>query len=134
MAVEFDGGVVIGADSRTSSGWAPDACQTQQHTLARACTNASGLCCVACVSLCPSLLPPSRSPSSPPFRIMVVNRVTDKLTKITDKIYCCRSGSAAHTQLIADYVAHIIDLHRCVCVCACAAAAVFPGVPELLFI
>lgn len=34
----------------------------------------------------------------------IVNRVTDKLTKITDHIYCCRSGSAADTQAIANYV------------------------------
>merc|ERR1711934_1097793 len=47
MAVEFDGGVVFGADSRTSAG------------------------------------------------SFIVNRVTDKLTKITDNIYCCRSGAAA---------------------------------------
>ena len=44
MALEFDGGVVIGADSRTSMGtW-------------------------------------------------VANRVTDKLTPVTDSIFCCRSG------------------------------------------
>jgi 20S proteasome subunit beta 1 len=58
MAVEFDGGVIIGADSRTSSG------------------------------------------------TYVANRVTDKLTRITDKIYCCRSGSAADTQAIADIVSY----------------------------
>ena len=52
MAIEFDGGVVIGADSRTSAG------------------------------------------------TYIVNRVTDKLTKIHDRIYCCRSGSAADTQVI----------------------------------
>ncbi|KAJ2343324.1 Proteasome subunit beta type-1, partial [Coemansia sp. RSA 2618] len=50
MAVKFDGGVVIAADSRTSTG---------------------------------------------PY---VANRVTDKLTKVNDLIYCCRSGSAADTQ------------------------------------
>lgn len=32
------------------------------------------------------------------------NRVTDKLTHIHDRIYCCRSGSAADTQAIADIV------------------------------
>ncbi|XP_055379711.1 proteasome subunit beta type-6 [Condylostylus longicornis] len=64
MAVEFDGGVVIGADSRTSTG------------------------------------------------TYVANRVTDKLTKITDKIYCCRSGSAADTQAIADIVAYSLNYHE----------------------
>lgn len=58
MAVEFDGGVIIGADSRTSTG------------------------------------------------SYVANRVTDKLTRITDKVYCCRSGSAADTQAIADIVSY----------------------------
>jgi 20S proteasome subunit beta 1 len=61
--MEYNGGVVVGADSRTSSG------------------------------------------------TIVVNRVTDKLTKLSDKIYCCRSGSAAHTQLIADYVAYWLGIH-----------------------
>lgn len=64
MAVEYDGGVVIGADSRTSSG------------------------------------------------SYVANRVTDKLTKITDRVYCCRSGSAADTQAIADYVKLYLDMHQ----------------------
>ncbi|EDW02040.1 proteasome subunit beta type-6 [Drosophila grimshawi] len=57
LAMEFDGGVVIGADSRTS-------CQ-----------------------------------------YYVTNRVADKLTRLTDKIYCCRSGAAAQTQELADNVA-----------------------------
>ncbi|XP_030373678.1 proteasome subunit beta type-6-like [Scaptodrosophila lebanonensis] len=64
MAVEFEGGVVIGADSRTSAG------------------------------------------------SFVANRVTDKLTRITDHIYCCRSGSAADTQAIADIVAYSLDYHE----------------------
>lgn len=58
MACEYDGGVVIGADSRTTTG------------------------------------------------AYIANRVTDKLTKITDHIYCCRSGSAADTQAIADIVTY----------------------------
>ena len=64
MAVEFADGVVIGADSRTSTG------------------------------------------------SYVANRVTDKLTRITDKIYCCRSGSAADTQAIADVVAYSLYYHE----------------------
>jgi 20S proteasome subunit beta 1 len=56
VAVEYDGGVVIGADSRTSMGsW-------------------------------------------------VAVRVTDKLTPVTDSIFCCRSGSAADTQAVTDVV------------------------------
>ncbi|KAG6855009.1 Proteasome subunit beta type-6 [Blastosporella zonata] len=56
MAVQFDGGVVIGADSRTTTG------------------------------------------------SYIANRVTDKLTHVHDRIYCCRSGSAADTQAVADIV------------------------------
>merc|ERR1712136_101405 len=63
MAVEFDGGVVMGADSRTSSG-----------------------------NYC-------------------VNRVTDKIAKIHNRVYCCRSGSAADTQYIATAVQTRLDLH-----------------------
>eukprot|EP00743_Colponemidia_sp_Colp-15_P001738 GILK01001898.1.p1 GENE.GILK01001898.1~~GILK01001898.1.p1 ORF type:complete len:236 (+),score=28.59 GILK01001898.1:52-708(+) len=63
MAVEFDGGVVMGADSRTSTG---------QY---------------------------------------IANRVSDKLTPIHDRIYCCRSGSAADTQAISDYVRHYLSQH-----------------------
>lgn len=36
----------------------------------------------------------------------VSNRVTDKLTQVTDFVYCCRSGSAADTQAIADIVSN----------------------------
>jgi len=64
MAVEFDGGVIIGADSRTTTG------------------------------------------------SYVANRVTDKLTRVTDSIYCCRSGSAADTQAIADIVAYHLSVHQ----------------------
>ncbi|XP_063702662.1 proteasome subunit beta type-6 [Culicoides brevitarsis] len=42
----------------------------------------------------------------------VANRVTDKLTKITDKIYCCRSGSAADTQAIAGIVAYALNFQE----------------------
>ncbi|KAK9500257.1 hypothetical protein O3M35_001550 [Rhynocoris fuscipes] len=64
IACAFDGGVMIGADSRTSAG------------------------------------------------IYVSNRVSDKLTRITDNIYCCRSGSAADTQAIADIVAYYLDFYK----------------------
>ena len=69
MAVEYDGGVVLGADSRTSTG------------------------------------------------TYVANRVSDKLTPVHDRVYCCRSGSAADTQAISDMVRgaleqHAIDLGR----------------------
>mmetsp|Transcript_9545 Transcript_9545/g.17204 ORF Transcript_9545/g.17204 Transcript_9545/m.17204 type:complete len:224 (+) Transcript_9545:1079-1750(+) len=63
MAVSFDGGVVMGADSRTTTG------------------------------------------------SYIANRVSDKITPITSQIYCCRSGSAADTQAISDYVRYYTDQH-----------------------
>ncbi|GMM33830.1 proteasome core particle subunit beta 1 [Saccharomycopsis crataegensis] len=56
MAVTFKDGVILGADSRTTTG------------------------------------------------AYIANRVTDKLTQVYDKIWCCRSGSAADTQAITDIV------------------------------
>lgn len=64
MAVEFDGGVVVGADSRTTSG------------------------------------------------AYIANRVTDKLTKVTESVYVCRSGSAADTQALADLVSYQLDFYE----------------------
>jgi len=63
MAVEYDGGVVIGADSRTTTG------------------------------------------------SYIANRLSDKLTAVHEKIWCCRSGSAADTQAISDYVRYALELH-----------------------
>lgn len=45
-------------------------------------------------------------------RSYIANRVTDKLTQIHDRIFCCRSGSAADTQAIADAVAYQLGFHR----------------------
>eukprot|EP00243_Klebsormidium_subtile_P011302 TRINITY_DN635_c0_g1_i2.p1 TRINITY_DN635_c0_g1~~TRINITY_DN635_c0_g1_i2.p1 ORF type:complete len:242 (-),score=62.16 TRINITY_DN635_c0_g1_i2:58-783(-) len=63
MAVEFDGGVVMGADSRTSTG------------------------------------------------NYVSNRASNKITALTDNVYICRSGSAADTQTISDYVRYFLHQH-----------------------
>jgi 20S proteasome subunit beta 1 len=63
MAVSFDGGVVLGADSRTSTG------------------------------------------------SYVANRVSDKLTPVSDYIYCCRSGSAADTQAIVEIAQYYLSYH-----------------------
>jgi len=62
MAVQFKDGVVIGADSRTTTG------------------------------------------------SYIANRVTDKLTHVHDRVYCCRSGSAADTQAIADIVHYYLQM------------------------
>ncbi|KAH0840064.1 nucleophile aminohydrolase [Lanmaoa asiatica] len=82
MAVQFDRGVVVGADSRTTTG----------SYIVRRCS-----------------LRPRSSPNI--FCVIIqANRVTDKLTHIHDRIYCCRSGSAADTQAIADAVHHNCQL------------------------
>ncbi len=36
--------------------------------------------------------------------------MTDKLTHISDRIYCCRSGSAADTQAVADIVTYYMSM------------------------
>jgi hypothetical protein len=41
----------------------------------------------------------------------VANRTSDKLTPVHDRIYCCRSGSAADTQQIAEYVRYYLEMH-----------------------
>eukprot|EP00188_Purpureofilum_apyrenoidigerum_P005314 Plantae.Rhodophyta-Purpureofilum_apyrenoidigerum.ctg6810.p1 GENE.Plantae.Rhodophyta-Purpureofilum_apyrenoidigerum.ctg6810~~Plantae.Rhodophyta-Purpureofilum_apyrenoidigerum.ctg6810.p1 ORF type:complete len:215 (+),score=37.70 Plantae.Rhodophyta-Purpureofilum_apyrenoidigerum.ctg6810:260-904(+) len=63
MAVTYDGGVILGADSRTTTG------------------------------------------------AYIANRVSDKITPITENVYCCRSGSAADTQAISDYVRYYMAMH-----------------------
>ncbi|KAF0688386.1 Aste57867_20006 [Aphanomyces stellatus] len=63
IAVKYKDGVILGADSRTSTG------------------------------------------------TYVANRVSDKLTSIHDRIYCCRSGSAADTQALSDYVRYFMASH-----------------------
>ena len=63
MAVSYAGGVVMGADSRVSTG------------------------------------------------TYIANRVSDKVSSLHDKIFMCRSGSAADTQAVSDYVRHYLASH-----------------------
>lgn len=46
------------------------------------------------------------------FSSYVCNRIADKLTQVTDYIYCCRSGSSADTQAISDIVRYHMDFYR----------------------
>jgi len=41
----------------------------------------------------------------------IANRVTDKLTQVHDTIWCCRSGSAADTQAVADIVQYYLSMY-----------------------
>jgi len=63
MAAVFDGGVILAADSRTSTG------------------------------------------------IYVANRTSRKISKVHDRIYVCRSGSAADTQALTGFVQQYFGLH-----------------------
>lgn len=63
MAINFKDGVILGADSRTTTG------------------------------------------------AYIANRVTDKLTQVSDTIWCCRSGSAADTQAVADIVQYYLGMY-----------------------
>ncbi|KAH3745621.1 Proteasome subunit beta type-1 [Pelomyxa schiedti] len=63
MAVQFKDGVVLGADSRTTTG------------------------------------------------SFIANRVTNKITRVHEKIFVCRSGSAADTQTLSDYVTYYLKMH-----------------------
>ena len=62
-AVAFEGGVVLGADSRVSTG------------------------------------------------TYVSNRASEKITALCDNVFLCRSGSAAHTEAISDYVRFYTSQH-----------------------
>ncbi|XP_047309180.1 proteasome subunit beta type-6 [Impatiens glandulifera] len=63
IGVTYNGGVVLGADSRTSTG------------------------------------------------MYVANRASDKITQLTDNVYICRSGSAADSQIVSDYVRYYLHQH-----------------------
>lgn len=63
MAIEFDGGVVVGADTRTSTG------------------------------------------------DYVANRASRKISRVHDKIFVCRCGSAADTQALTKFVQHYFGMH-----------------------
>jgi 20S proteasome subunit beta 1 len=63
MAVRYSGGVIMAADSRTTTG------------------------------------------------AYIANRASDKITSVHDKIFVCRSGSAADTQAVADIVRYYLSGH-----------------------
>lgn len=39
----------------------------------------------------------------------VANRVSDKIAQLSEHIFACRSGSAADTQALTDYVKHYLQ-------------------------
>lgn len=42
----------------------------------------------------------------------IANRVTDKITPLSDSVYICRSGSAADTQNLSRYVSWFLEQHE----------------------
>ena len=42
----------------------------------------------------------------------ISNRVSDKITGVDERIFVCRSGCAADTQAVSDYVTHYLNQHR----------------------
>jgi hypothetical protein len=52
--------------------------------------------------------------------------VTDKLTHIHDRIYCCRSGSAADTQAIADIVHYYAQMFEYAFCCTAHLLRIWP--------
>lgn len=62
-------------------------------------------------SVChPLLTLPAGADSRTTTGAYIANRVTDKLTRVHDTIWCCRSGSAADTQAVADIVQYQLGL------------------------
>ena len=95
-------GPVSGADSRTSS--SVPACSSSPVV--------ESLSSCAVVSRKPmSPGPVSGADSRTSTGSYVANRVSDKLTEIGDRIYCCRSGSAADTQAVSDVVRYHLASH-----------------------
>ena len=71
--------------------------------------------------------------------VYVANRVSDKLAQLHDTIWACRSGSAADTQALSDYVRYYLDAHRLELVAAavvaervCWSEKISPPLPLLL--
>src|SRR6202000_387464 len=85
MAINFKDGVILGADSRTTTG------------------------------------------------SYIANRVTDKLTEVHDTIYCCRSGSAADTQAVADIVHYYLQMYSYVSPTVGSFRKYFEPIPDLGF-
>lgn len=44
--------------------------------------------------------------------IYISNRVSDKVTAVDERLFVCRSGSAADTQAVSDYVTYFLDQHK----------------------
>jgi len=42
----------------------------------------------------------------------IPSRTSDKIVMLNDHIWACRSGSAADTQAVTDYVKYYMDAHR----------------------
>jgi 20S proteasome subunit beta 1 len=94
MAVAYEGGVIIGADSRTSTG-------ALRRRPPRLCARSAG-----------RLDAERRRSCCSRAGVYISNRASDKVTAVDERIFVCRSGSAADTQAVSDYVTYFLDQHR----------------------
>jgi hypothetical protein len=143
MAVSFDGGVILGADSRTSTGalWWPLPAICTLLVSAVAFAGVWARCWAACVgvTLLSRVCARRRNIRRQQVRTATLHahaplvmsellrrrmcwrrrctrRASDKITELAENVYCCRSGSAADTQAVTDIVRRHITEHKCDCV------------------
>ena len=126
IGVQFDGGVVLGADSRVSVGaWWPSSVLKAVFDGFRClkfCSLAMLVRCAPAGSYVANRFVgiPTHENSScgvggswfTEWFAVVLPRSSDKVTEITDRIYTCRSGSAADTQAVTDIVRRHISEHK----------------------
>ena len=99
MAIKYDGGILLGADGRSASVSIYLWSLIVQFDMTWIALNqiiaifTSWFWCSFFVQA-----------------MIVGNRVSDKLEPIQHRIYCQRSGTSSHTQTIAQYVRHYIDI------------------------
>ncbi|GJN34025.1 hypothetical protein PR202_gb22658 [Eleusine coracana subsp. coracana] len=97
VGVCYNGGVILGADSRTSTG------------TIRFLLDLHVLWDVLALPWVDSAWGTGNSVAD--LGMYVANRASDKITSLTDNVYVCRSGSAADTQVISDYVRYFLHQH-----------------------
>ena len=119
VACVYDGGVVLGADTRVTTG-----ARRPSHACLHAARAVSGRADRRCRLLAIEPRGPPKGPRAVSRRgahpslsvhraarggggeragTYISNRVSDKITPLADNAFLCRSGSAADTQLVSDY-------------------------------
>jgi len=84
-------------------------CSERSHRCRRLSTiTVSALCLRLLLFHSPVACDPSRLIALSLLGQYIANRVSDKITSISDRIYVCRSGSAADTQAVSDFVRYYL--------------------------